>query len=176
MRKLAYYVATTVDGFIAHENGSFDGFLMEGEHVDYFTATLAAYDTVLMGRATYDMGRKFGVTSPYPKLRQLVISRSLKQSPDPAVELISDNAAGFVRELKQQSGKDIWLCGGAELAAQLAAEGLIDELIVKSNPVVFGKGKSLFAGPLSTTALELVEHKVFRNGVVVLRYRVARAS
>ncbi|HET9956800.1 MAG TPA: dihydrofolate reductase family protein [Polyangiaceae bacterium] len=172
MRNVAYYVATTLDGFICHHDGSLDGFLMEGEHVKDFMDSLQAFDTVLMGRATYDLGRKFGVTSPYPMMRQYVFSRTLKESPDPAVELVSQDAVAVVRELKSQTGKDIWLCGGAELAAVLFAEGLVDEIIVKTNPVVFGSGKSLFTGPIRQAALELVDNKVFSNGVVVLRYRV----
>jgi dihydrofolate reductase len=172
MRKLAYYVAATVDGFIAHEDGSIDGFLMEGDHVRAFLETLQSYDTVLMGRGTYDFGRKFGVTSPYPSMRQYVFSQTLKESPHPDIELVSDNAVAVVRELKQQTGKDIWLCGGSNLASVLAREGLIDEIVVKINPVVFGGGKSLFSGAIKQTALELAKHAIFDSGVVELRYRV----
>jgi len=146
MRKLAYYVATTVDGFIAHEDGSLDGFLMEGDHAKDFLESLQSFDTVLMGRATYDLGRRFGVTNPYPTMKQYVFSRTLHESPDPAVKLVSENVPGVVRELKTQLGKDIWLCGGANLASALFAEGLIDEVIVKTNPVLFGTGKPLFSG------------------------------
>jgi dihydrofolate reductase len=173
MRRLSYYVAVTSDGFIAHDDGSVEGFLMEGEHVQEFMDSLSAYDTVLMGRATYDFGRSFGVTNPYPALRQYVFSRTLRERPDPAITVISSDAAGHVRELKaEDTGKDIWLCGGAELAAELFAEQLIDELILKVNPIVFGAGKALFARAVSPSSLQLIAHKVYGNGVVVLRYRV----
>jgi dihydrofolate reductase len=88
MRKLVYYVACTVDGFIARTDGSFDGFQTEGEHLaDLFASfpeTVPAhlrealgvhgpnrhFETVLMGRATYDVGAKLGFTNPYPHLQR----------------------------------------------------------------------------------------------------------
>lgn len=173
MRRLAYYVAVTSDGFIAHADGSVDGFLMEGEHVQDFMESLSAYDTVLMGRATYDFGRSFGITNPYPALRQYVFSRTLRERPDRAINLISSDATNRVRALKaEETGKDIWLCGGAELAAELFAEELIDDLILKVNPIVFGAGKALFARAIPRQQLQLSDTKVYGNGVVVLRYRV----
>ena len=67
MRKLKYHVASTVDGFIAHEDHSIDGFVSEGEHViDYLESLKHDYDIVLMGRRTYEFGFQFGVTSPIP--------------------------------------------------------------------------------------------------------------
>lgn len=173
MRRLAYYVAVTSDGFIAHADGSVEGFLMDGEHVDDFMSSLSAYDTVLMGRATYDFGRSFGVTNPYPALRQYVFSRTLRERPDPAITVIGSDAANRVRELKaEHTGKDIWLCGGAELAAELFLEQLIDDLILKVNPIVFGAGKTLFSRALPRNALQLAGTKVYGNGVVLLRYRL----
>lgn len=188
MRKLIYYVACTVDGFIAREDGSFDCFLTEGEHFDYlldsFPDTIPAhlrgalgvsagnkrFDAVLMGRRTYEVGLKVGVTSPYPHLRQYVFSRSLKESPDEEVRLVSGDAAAAVRELKREPGGDIWLCGGGELAAQLFPE--IDELILKVNPVVIGAGVPLFAGAVKTTPLEVTDRKIFGNGFTLTHYRV----
>lgn len=173
MRRLAYYVAVTTDGFIAHTDGSVDGFLMEGAHVHEFMESLAAYDTVLMGRATYDFGRSFGVTNPYPALRQYVFSRTLRASPDPAITLVANDATALVRDLKSENtGKDIWLCGGAELASVLFAEELIDDLILKVNPVLFGAGKPLFSGPIEQQELLLTGTRAHENGVVVLRYRI----
>jgi dihydrofolate reductase len=137
MRELKYYVACTVDRFIAREDGSFDFFLMEKEQVvdllESFPETIPAhfrdrlgisgenkcFDVVLMGRRTYEAGLKEGVTNPYSQMKQYVFSRSLKESPDRNVELVSKDPLAFVRELKQQPGKDIWLCGGPDLATTL---------------------------------------------------------
>lgn len=190
MRELKYYVACTVDRFIAREDGSFDFFLAEGEHLadlfNSFPETVPGhlrealgvsgenrvFDAVLMGRRTYEVGLQVGVTSPYPTMKQYLVSRSMKESPDEKVELVSGDAVRFVRELKQGAGKDIWLCGGAELAAALFPE--IDELILKVNPVLLGSGIPLFAGAVEQTKLELTDSKVYRNGFMLARYRLKR--
>lgn len=175
MRKLKYHVACTVDGFIAHEDHTVDGFIPEGDHVaDYLASLRSDYDVVVMGRRTYEFGFQFGVTSPYPWMKQYVVSRTMEQSPDPAVELFSGDVAGLVRELKAGDGKDIYLCGGADLAAALLSEGLVDEIVLKLNPVVFGAGIPLFRGPIAQTALELAGTRAYDSGVLLLRYRVKR--
>lgn len=117
MRKIKYHVASTVDGFIAHPNRTVEGFLQESEHAtDYLESLKRDYDTVLMGRRTYEFGFQFGVTNPYPWLKQYVLSQTMDSSPDANVELVSENIIDFVRELKSEAGKDIYLCGGAVLA------------------------------------------------------------
>jgi dihydrofolate reductase len=172
MRALKYHVACTADGFIAHADGTIDGFLLEGEHVADFLASYKGFDTVLMGRKTYEVGLREGKTNPYPMLRSYVFSRAMKASPDPNVTLISQNAVEVVRGLRSEAGKDIWLCGGADLAATFCKLGLIDELVLKVNPVLFGSGIPLFGGAIQQSALQLVDSKVYGNGVVLLRYRL----
>jgi dihydrofolate reductase len=192
VRKLIYYVASTLDGFIAREDGSFDCFPAEGDHLaDYiesFPETIPGhlrealgvrggnrwFDVVLMGRKTYEVGSRVGVTNPYPTLKQYVFSRTMKESPDENVRLVSEDAVEVVRGLKEEAGKDIWLCGGADLAATLHAARLIDEVIVKLNPVLLGSGIPLFSGAVATTALELTSSKIYKSGVVRLHYRVKR--
>ena len=173
MRKIKYHVASTVDGFIAHEDHTVEGFLPEGEHVtDYLESLRQDYGAVLMGRRTYEFGLQFGVTDPYPWLKQYVLSRTMGRSPDANVELVSANVIDFVRGLKGEAGKDIYLCGGAELAGTLFAAGLVDEIVLKLNPVLFGSGVPLFSGAIRQSALELADSKVYGNGVVLLRYLV----
>lgn len=174
MRELKYYVACSVDGFIAHKDGSWGGLLSEGEHVADFLESFKWFDVVLMGRKTYEVGLKAGVTNPYPTMKSYVFSRTIKESPDNQVEIVSENAGAVVRELKNEPGKDIWLCGGASLATALCAENLIDEIILKLNPVLLGAGIPLFSSVVKQTDLELSGSKVYRNGVVLLRYRVKR--
>ena len=188
MRRLIYYVACTVDMFIAREDGSFDFFPAGGEHfadlLDSFPETVPShlrealgvraenrrFDAVLMGRNTYEVGVKVGVTNPYSTMKQYVFSRGMKESPDANVELVSEDAAGFVRRLKQEAGKDIWLCGGGDLAATLVPE--IDGLILKVNPLLLGSGIPLFAAAIPQTDLELADSKVYGNGFMLLHYRV----
>jgi len=175
MRKVKYHVASTVDGFIAHQDHTVEGFLAEGEHVtDYLESLKRDYDAVLMGRRTYEFGFQFGVTNPYPWMKQYVLSRTMGRSPDANVELVSENTIDFVRGLKSEAGRDIYLCGGAALAATLFAEDLIDEIILKFNPVLFGSGIPLFSGTIKQSALELAGSKVYGNGVALLHYSVKR--
>ena len=190
MKDLIYYVASTLDGFIAHEDGSHEGFLWDEAYAvaisEAFPETIPAhcregehlaadnkwFDTVLMGRKTYEVGLSLGVTNPYPTLKQYVLSRTMTESPDEAVTLVSEEPADFVRDLKQGDGKAIWLCGGGALAGSLLNAGLIDKLIVKMNPVFFGGGIPMFAGEVKRADLELTEQRRFDNGVVLLHYRL----
>ncbi|MBC8075535.1 MAG: dihydrofolate reductase [Chloroflexales bacterium] len=192
MRDLIYYVASTLDGFIAHHDGSFDGWPWDDDYgVDLFETfpeTLPAhlrtpenasvdnkwFDVVLMGRRTYEVGLKEGLTNPYPTMQQYVFSRTMQQSPDANVTLVADNVVDVVQELKQGTGKAIWLCGGAELASTLFAADLIDQMIVKLNPVLFGSGVPLFAPVVKQAALQLTRHKSYESGHVVLYYRLKR--
>src|SRR5262245_10677235 len=104
-RKLVYYVACTVDGLIAREDGSSDWALFQGEHftdlMERFPETFPVhlrrklgvpenarrFDTVLMGRKTYEVGLNAGITSPYEPLRQFVVSRTMPEIADSAVHL-----------------------------------------------------------------------------------------
>ncbi|NTX56495.1 dihydrofolate reductase [Myxococcus sp. CA051A] len=171
-RKLAYHVATTLDGFIAREDDSFDCFANEGDHVTEYLATLRTYGAVVMGRRTYDIGLKFNVTDPYPYLETYVVSRTMKESPNPRVHLISDDVVGAVRALKAQEGKDIYLAGGGALATQLLTAGLVDEVLIKLNPVLLGAGIHLVSRLGSHIPLELLSTKVYRTGVVLLQYAI----
>lgn len=165
---------------------SFSAFPQEGEHfhdliADFpetfpahargplgITAPNQRFDTVLMGRVTYDVGAAVGLTSPYPHLAQYVFSRSMQRSADPQVTLVSSDALPFVRSLKQRPGSDIWLCGGGKLAADLFSE--IDELILKINPLVFGQGRPLFARGVTPTLMSLIERKAYDSGYVRMHY------
>src|SRR5690606_14518428 len=101
------------------------------------------FDTIIQGRASYDLALKEGITSPYAHLREYVASRTLGESPDPNVEIIADDLTGRVRALKaEDSAYDIYLCGGAGLAGALADE--IDEIIIKTYPIVQGAGMPMF--------------------------------
>lgn len=190
MRKLIYFVACTADGFIAREDGSFDFFPVAGEHLPFiireYPETIPEhlrrdfgargenrhFDSVVMGRHTYEVGSTVGITSPYPHLQQFVISSTMAESPDPGVQLVKRDPVALVRTLKQEPGLGIWLCGGASLSGALYDE--IDELVLKVNPVVLGTGMPLFRGARGPTRLELTNHQTFGGGVAIHHYRVGR--
>jgi dihydrofolate reductase len=190
MRELTYYVACSLDGFIAHTDGSYDGFSQDGEYFadlfSIFPETVPShlrevmgiqsehkwFDTVLMGRKTYEIGLKDGVTSPYSHMQQYLFSRTIQNSPDHSIQLVSEKAIELVEYLKNQTGKGIWLCGGANLAATLFKNSLIDQLILKINPFLMGSGIPLFSGVIQQAALDLTCSKIYKNGVVMLYYNV----
>lgn len=186
MPKLVYYVASTLDGFIAAPDGSYDFFPLQPDVAAHLAAewpqtfpTAAhshfgigaprgRFDTLVMGRGTYDPALKIGVTSPYAHLKQYVFSRSLPPSDDPQVEIVAGDPVAFVRELKRRPGGDIWLCGGGQLAGQLLPE--VDELVVKLNPIVAGKGIPLADRGFAPHRFALVDTRPFDSGLVILRY------
>lgn len=173
MSELVYYVASTLDGFIAHADGSFDGFEWDDEVVSDFMADQKQFGTVVMGRKTYEVGLHAGKASPYPEMRQIVFSKSMEQSPDPAVELVRSDPAGFVEEAKSKSDLPIWICGGSEIATQLFAARLVDKVVVKLNPVVFGSGIPLFGSIKQHISLNLESTKSYKCGIIFITYRVA---
>ncbi len=176
MQKLTYNVAVSLDGFIARKDGSYDGFLAEGEHVaEYLRAIREDYGTVLMGRATYDVGLAVGVVDPYPWLETFVFtSRAAELAPGaPRVSFVDGDANAFVRALKAKEGKGIYLCGGGKLAASLLGAGLVDELVLKVNPVLFGRGIPVIDGAAWPSPLALTGSVAYPSGVVVSRYAVA---
>jgi len=191
MRKLTYFVASTIDGFIAtperddptgHSAGFF---LMEGDHfpgmfADYpdllptvaqemfgVTGPNRAFDTVVEGRVSYEGGLKAGITNAYTHLRHIVFSTTLT-SPDATVEVVGTDPAAKIRELKAEDGLGIWLVGGGTLAYSLRDE--IDELIVKLHPSALGSGAPMFDGPFSPQAFTLVDFVRYESGVVILKY------
>ncbi len=89
MREITYYVAASLDGFIAHEDGSLDGFEGYDEVISDFLADLKTFGTVVMGRKTYEVRLKEGKTSPCPAMRQIVLSRTMTKSTDENVKLVS---------------------------------------------------------------------------------------
>ncbi|MER7462097.1 dihydrofolate reductase family protein [Streptomyces sp. NPDC097981] len=126
-----------------------------------------------MGRNSYEPGLKAGMTSPCGHLpEQYVVSRSLTTSPDPQVQLISGDLVAEVRELKARDGLGIWLCGGADLAAQLIDE--IDEFIVKTYPVFAGTGMPMSRAGFGARPLELTGVRTLGGGQIVSSYAVKR--
>ncbi|MBD2457318.1 dihydrofolate reductase [Nostoc sp. FACHB-87] len=190
MRELTYFVACSVDGYIAQSDGSHNGFSSDAKYFACLSADFPEifpsqfrevmgihaenkwFDVVLMGRKTYEVGLKDGITNPYSHMKQYVFSCSMLSSPDENVELVRENAVELVTSLKNETGKGIWLCGGADLATTLFAHKLIDQLILKINPFLMGSGIPLFSGVIEQTALEVVNSNIYENGVVLLDYRV----
>ena len=81
-----------------------------------------------------------------------------------------------ITRLKGRPGKGIWLCGGANLASELFAHDLVDQLLLKLNPLVIGSGIPLFSSVIQPQALELTQSKTYDNGVIQLHYTAKRRN
>jgi dihydrofolate reductase len=195
MPKLVYFIASTFDGFIADPAGADpsgpDGFfLIERDYLDHLVeeypetipghmrqvlgirAENKHFDAVVMGRRTYEIGVEVGITNPYPHLRQYVVSQTMAERPDPAVEVIGTDPVAALRELKRADGRDIWLGGGGKLAGVLRSE--IDEVVVKLHPVAVGSGVPLFDAAFQPIRFQLAGSHTCPSGVLFLTY--ARAG
>jgi len=130
-------------------------------------------DTVLMGRKTYEVAVRSGHGGgAYPGVKTYVFSQTLPEGSYDGVTVVRRDPAEFVRDLKQESGKDICLMGGGELARPLFEAGLIDEIGFNIHPVLLGSGIPLFHRMNRQIDLELSECRAFQNGCVYVTYKV----
>ena len=184
MRKLIYYVGTSLDGFIAGPAGEIDFLPVSDEFLGWITdrypETLpthirlaigidarpnAEFDTVVMGRATFEPALTIPTTRPYAHLREYVVSTTITID-DPDVEVVCDDPTALIRSLKAEpSDSHIWLAGGGTLAASLLPE--IDGLVIKSYPVIAGSGIPMFAGEFDPAAFTVTDREHFENGTTV---------
>ncbi|MBV7506586.1 dihydrofolate reductase family protein [Bacillus sp. sid0103] len=174
-RKVVLFIATSLDGFIARENGSLDWlFAIEGEGDNGFTQFYQTIDTIVMGRGTYDYLMAIVEEYPHADQKTYIFSRQEnRQDLGPQVEYVSEDIAGFVQKLKNQDGSNIWLVGGAELFKQYIKEKLVDEFIISLSPIILGKGIPLFNQNNPEIKLELMEQKRYGQ-FVQLHYLVHR--
>lgn len=182
MRKVKYFVANSLDNFIARPDGSVEWLFNDG--TDYgMQEFFSSIDCMLLGRKTYEVAigmqpkrrkpkKAKGKTSGGWGMKSFVFSRTLKVEPDDDFVVISEHAGEFVRNLKHESGKDIWLMGGGELAGSLLNEAVVDEISLNIHPILLGKGIPLFAGLTKRIDLELIIFKAHKNGCVQVNYRV----
>ncbi|GAA3646998.1 dihydrofolate reductase family protein [Nonomuraea antimicrobica] len=183
MRKLVYYIGVSLDGYIAGPDAEVDFYPLSDEMAAWMNARYPetvptqirgligldapnqVFDTVVMGRGTYEFALAEASTSPYAHLRQYVLSSTLKID-DPSVHAETGDATALVRRLKaEDTGMDVYLCGGGRLAAALLPE--IDEIILKSYPVVAGGGIPMFAGEFRPTLFSPTRRESFDNGAQV---------
>jgi dihydrofolate reductase len=174
MRQVRYGVAMSLDGYIAGPNGEYD-WIPDDPDID-FNEIFSRFDTLLIGRKTFEATSKMGGGGAWPGVKSIVISRTLKPSDHPDVTIMADPRA-VIRELRTQPGKDIWLFGGGELFRSLLADGLVDGVDVGIMPVLLGAGIPFLPSPAVRASLTLVKHRVYaKSGSIGLEYSVVRAT
>lgn len=191
MRKLVYYVATSVDGFIADPSGDTTHFPVDPETLANLfgrypeTCPVQArealgvvagprrFDTVIMGWRTFAPALEAGLADgAYPHLRQIVVTHQEAPAAS-SVEYFHGHVAEYVAELKKEPGRDIWLCGGGDLAGQLI--DVVDEIQLKINPVVLGSGIALFGGRAKLGPATPAGFDVLPGGVTLATYQLGAA-
>ncbi len=174
MRKITFGGASSLDNFIARTDGAVDWLMWSDEAGAVMKDYWQKIDTILMGRKTYEVavGGVEGKSkaNPYGGIKTYIFSRTLKEAE--GAEIISENAVEFVRDLKNQDGKEICLMGGGDFAKTLFEAGLIDEIGFNIHPVLLGQGIPLFLEMSRQIDLELIESQTFKNGCVYVLYQV----
>lgn len=168
MRRVRYQVACSLDGYIAGPDGEID-WITGGDDFD-FNALFAQFDTLLMGRKTYEALPDGG--SGYGASRIVVASRTLHPADHPDIEIVRTGLKEHVAALKQMPGRDIWLFGGGELFRALLEAGLVDTIEPAVIPVVLGGGVPMYPVSGRRTRLSLTGQRRYEGGMILLEYQV----
>jgi dihydrofolate reductase len=186
MRKVIFESAISIDGFIEGPDGCMD-WLVDGDYDHDPIGFLDSFDTIFYGRKAYE---KFGVTpflsSDIPPverefyysiraMRKYVFSRTSKHVAGNGM-VISEDLEAEVRRIREEDGKDIWFCGGADILRTFTELDLVDEYILTVHPVLLKSGKPLFAGSKKPHSLKLIHKRKLESGVVVLHYQPENRS
>jgi dihydrofolate reductase len=183
MRKVTFGLANSLDNYIARKDGGFDWIHWSKEVAEISSKFMKTVDALLIGRKTYEAMLGYGQTS-YPGAKNYVFTRSKKKGTalrktlaakkkvDQNVEIVTDDAATFVRKLKPKKGKGIVVFGGGELAKSLFEADLIDEVVLNIHPVLLGSGIPLFHEMKRQINLELLDCKTLKGGYLAVTYRV----
>jgi dihydrofolate reductase len=176
-RKIIVYIATSVDGYIARPDGDVKWLDRPRPKGNYgMGAFLKSIDTILWGRKTYSKGLDMGMRGrPFGRrIKNYLFSRRPQASLLPSFEYVSEPIKAFGQRLRAERGKDIWMMGGGEIIASFLDEGEIDEFSIHVIPALIGEGIPLIQPRHRFIPLKLLSTTRFPDGVVNLRYRVAR--
>ena len=184
MRTVTYGGAVSLDGFLAGADGALDWLHFSTDVQQIMAEYWATIDTILMGRKTYAQAlaqspprrksKTAARTTKAPKIKTYVFSRTLSRIDDLGTELVTSDAAEFVRELKNAPGRDICLMGGGELAQSLLAAGLVDRVGLNIHPVLLGSGVPVFRDPGRRVAMQLTECRPLDGGCILASYDIRR--
>lgn len=189
MRKLVFFMHTSLDGFVAGPEGEINWVNINEELFDFVATMTAKADTALYGRVTYEMMQSYWPTAGeqenaskhdkehsawYKKVSKVVLSKTMSEEGLDNTTVIGERLTDNINQIKQQDGKNILIFGSPSASHSLLSEGLIDEFWLFVNPVLIGQGIPLFKGISETTKLKLIESKTFSCGVIALHYETKK--
>ena len=181
MRKLFVSEMVTVDGYFAGPHGEIDWHNVDAEFNVAAEEQLNSVDTLIFGRVTYELMASYWPTPAGLKddpiianlmnnLAKVVFSKTLTTVDWNNSRLATNDLATEIQKLKQLPGKDMVIFGSGTIVSELAKLGLIDEYRLVINPVILGKGKSLFKDLPAPLNLKLIKIREFKSGNVLLSY------
>jgi dihydrofolate reductase len=184
MRKIFAFEVATVDGYYEGPNQEFDWPIVDEEFNEFAIDQLDEADTLLFGRATYEVMASFWPTpmaeqaDPEVSARmngysKIVVSRTLDTAGWANTRVIKDDVDSELTRLKNQPGKDIVIFGSFSLTVDLLKLGLVDEVRIMVSPIILGSGKSLFHTAGERIRLKLRDARTFTSGNVLLSYEPA---
>lgn len=167
-RKIILNLCTSLDSFIEGPNGEYDWCLTDQDYG--MTDFLNRIDTIFFGRKSYEQ-LKEAAPDAFTDKQAVVFSNTLKNE-EHDFKIIGENIEKEVAEFLAQSGKDIWLFGGASLTSALLKMNLVNEFMIAVHPLILGKGKPLFTDIDERIQLKLTDNKTYSSGLVQLFYEV----
>jgi dihydrofolate reductase len=181
MRKVIFQMLTSIDGYFEGENRDIAWHNVDEEFNEYAINFLNSIDTIIFGRVTYELMANYWPTPAALKddpavsekmngIKKIVFSRTLEKAEWNNTTLFKENFMEVMTKLKKESGKNMAIFGSSDLAVSFIQVGLIDEFRIIVNPVVLGKGKTIFNGIKERLNLKLVKAEVFKSGKVMLYY------
>lgn len=169
-RKTVLYIAISLDGYIARENGDIEWLdQATGEGDNGYATFYKTVDTIIMGKTTYDQVMTMVEDFPYPEKKCYVYSTKETQS-NPHVEFVQEDVVSFTNRLLAEEGNRIWIVGGANLVDAFMQNNLVDEYEIAIMPILLGSGIPLFGKGFPEQNLELVDITRM-NQIVMLHYR-----
>ncbi|HEY4424087.1 MAG TPA: dihydrofolate reductase family protein [Pyrinomonadaceae bacterium] len=178
MRKVIFGGANSLDNFIARKDDAVDWLLFSKDVEKIMKDMWENIDTIVMGRKTYEVAQRMGGGGGggYPGVKTYVFSRTIKKPNKKKLFFVNEDAAAYVRRLKEEKeGKDICVLGGGVLAKSLFEADVIDEIGFNIHPVLLGSGIPLFHEMSRQIDLELKECKQLSSGCVLLTYKIKHA-
>lgn len=173
MRKISLFIAMSLDGYIADSQGGVGWLQGQGddhEMINSYSEFVKDIDTVLMGWNTYH--QIVTELSPgewvYQNFQTYVITHAQRSSSD-HICFTDTNPVALLKKLKAEPGKDIWICGGANLVQQLIQEDMIDQYYISVIPTLLGSGIRLFENTNRERKLKLLKTQAY-NGITDLVY------